>query len=383
MPATIKPPSAPVESKRRHPAREKALKPYLEKLRGWIAQVADADPESSARINIGTRSVTLEGWDRLQLCEYFDQGHGTVSEPAELMAHAIALVLKTVFDVERLKKDEQLESSNLYALQAELMLDTALGMALLDETQQAIDGWVQAGRVVDAKAMNLFRHQISRAISEAKKRIADSEIQQAEALSLTLGERRQRPEPGPAGISIAAVSPVVEPIDSGEDSDSVVIDDEPPPTRRRRGRRKESARRAGALPGAIDPVNYPSLTKVLSVFLAAAVVLFVLVVLVPKFFERSLPPMLRSDMPNAEQFESLDAMPPSIYVTVSAERWQHFDDQARRRMIDDLGRHAASAGYTGVLLRTSEGRPVARWFPERGYELILQREELPYQAVGY
>ena len=380
MSTTTAPPAALTASKKRHPAREKALAPYLDKLRNWITQVGNSDPESSARINVGSQTVILEGWDRVQLVEFFAAESSEASESAELMAHAVALVLKANFDVECLKNGNPDDSPKLYALQAELMLDTALGMALLDETQQAIDHWVLSGRVVDAKAMSVFRHQISRAVAQAKKRIADSELHQAEVLSKSLGDRLPEARPVPEVRRPTSAPAEVEPILLDGEGDLVEIDQ---PVRRKKPRKGVPVKRAGSLPGPTDTVVYPSFTKILSVGLVGVVGLFVLVVLVPMLFDRELPGMLRSDLPNADLLESVEAMPPSIYATVSDDRWREFGDRERRTMIDELGRQAAGLGYSGVILRTPDGRPVARWLQERGYELVRQHEELPYQSVGY
>ncbi len=73
---------------------------------------------------------------------------------------------------------------------------------------------------------------------------------------------------------------------------------------------------------------------------------------------------------NPDAFVDLVALPPSVYVTIDTENWNSLDDRDRRQLIDSLGIRAASAGYSGVLLKTLEGRPVARWLETRGYELI-------------
>ena len=358
MPATMN----PATTGKAHPARQIALSPYLAQLHGWLEQLVNVHPDHPARISVGTNTVTLEGWDHEQLRLYFDTETGLDGVRAELVAHSIAVVLKTTFDVGRLKEDKQRDSESFYALQGELMLDSALGIAVLHETQTMINELVQSGSIIDAKALSLFRHQIIRAINSARQCIADSDYHQAESLATTLG--------GPPVddavaedivVSTTVEEILVEPSEVAETTPETAP--EPEPLRRPSRRKKQP--RAVTTPGA----NF-SVTMGLTVCLIATAVCFAITVGAPAITDQPTARILRADLVNPDAFVDLVALPPSVYVTIDTENWNSLDDRDRRQLIDSLGIRAESAGYSGVLLKTLEGRPVARWLETRGYELI-------------
>ncbi len=405
---TVKGPSR----KRGRQARRQALQPYLDKLESWIVQAADVDPDRPAKINVGQRAVTLEPWDRQQLTEFFLSGGQPVPELAELMAHAVACVLRTIFDVERLKRDEQRLSADLYALQAELMLDTALGLAILEETQVAIDRLVQQGRVPDARALSQFRHQIKHAIGEARKRIADSEVQQAEELSVSMraadppqetvpGSPSGATERGPAprlrapsldgGVeTVAAELAGIDPVTGARlfDHVDVEIDDEPAaaparaPARapasspRAKSRsRKRSAAKAPSAPG------LPSLTPVLCGVLVGLAGFWAATVWHPSRTV-AIPHLTTAELPMQDKLDGVHAAPPSLYITVNEAAWEQMTESDRTTLIDAIGTQANRVGYSGLLLRTPNGRPVARWLKLRGPELVLAGEKPSAPAIG-
>jgi len=358
MPATI----TPATSGKAHPARQIALTPYLAQLRSWLEQVENVHPDHPARITVGTSTVTLEGWDREQLRLCFDTESGQAGALAELVAHSIGVVLKTTFDVGKLKQDRQDNSVGFYALQGELMLDSALGIAVLHETQTMINELVQSGSIIDAKALSLFRHQIIRAINSARQCIADSDYQQAESLATTLG--------GPP-VQDDALG------DSTPPSTIEQINPEPTPEPQRRRSRQRKQPAAVATPGAGF-----SVTLGLTFCLIATAVFFAITVGAPAMLDQPTARILRADLVNPDAFVDLVALPPSIYVTIDTESWNSLDERDRRQLIDSLGIRASSAGYSGVHLKTLEGRPVARWLEMRGYELIGYHEPGQVRPIG-
>ena len=57
-------------------------------------------------------------------------------------------------------------------------------------------------------------------------------------------------------------------------------------------------------------------------------------------------------------------------------------EREQGRLIGELGQRAESHGYSGLLLRTEEGRPVAQWLSQRGHQLILTDERPPMPLIG-
>jgi hypothetical protein len=88
------------------------------------------------------------------------------------------------------------------------------------------------------------------------------------------------------------------------------------------------------------------------------------------------PRVLTSEaMSRPELFQSFDARPPSLFVTLAPDSWAAMGEAERMELIRDLARLGKSSGYQGILVRTEEGRPVARWLELRGVTLIKRGEE--------
>jgi len=364
MPATMSPARTP----QAHPAREIALRPYLDKLRNWLEQVETMHPDQPAQITIESSKVTLEGWDRQQLQRFFDKETKPACIHAELMAHAIAMLCKVSFDISQLQNDDGSDSAKFYALQGELMLDSALGIAVLHETQTTINKLIQDGLMADAKAMSLLRHQIIHAVNVARRCIANSDFDQAESLATALG--------APADCnSVLDESIATTSIEQRQSVPIEAVETVNKKTRKRQRRQSSQAKQAA-------DAGFP-VTMGLAILLAATAVFFAITVGVPTVLDRSPEMILRSDLANPKEFVDLVALPSSIYVTIDSERWNQLDERERRQTIDNLGIRAASAGYAGLLLRTLDGQPVARWLNKRGFELIEYHETAPLNAIGY
>jgi len=377
---------APAPPRRAHPARQRALEPYLNKLEAWCRGAgSQGDLERRANIKVGERAITLEPWERLQLRAYFGGIEEAASDTAELMAHGTALLVKLTFDVERIKREEQRSSAALYALQAELMLDAALAMALLRETQTTIDEQVRAGRVELAKNLSQFRHKLARAASEAKQHIADSERQQAEALSGTLSDCPMEPEPpaesppattGPRGVGqprAAATQTGASDRQEGvaEDAETLV-----PRVRRRRPRPQQQRR--GSATGNVAPgtVKQPGRTGLLAFGLLVSAVIWLVLTQVPVWLAPPPPHFDAGHFSGSESLREITVRPPSAYMTIDELRWNALDPAARDRLLDDLANAALSAGLQGWLLRANTGKPLARWLHDRGVAVITDHEDI-------
>ena len=372
---------APAPSKRTHPARRRALEPYLQKLESWCANAGGVeDLERRANIKVGQRNLPLEPWERLQLKLYFDDHEGQPGGTPELTAHGSAQLIKIAFDVVRLKQGNNLSSAALYALQAELMLDTALGMALLKEAQAMIDELVRAGKVEPAKNLSQFRHKLVHAVTEAKQHIAESERAQAEELCGALTDipdfpepETTQPQPTPqAPRTTAPTAPDVEAVVQQALAEQV----EGPlaaPRRRTRPSGKPTARRSATPRGA--PVTLPSRTQLLAVGLAIAFALWLILVQAPKLLIEELPVLARGDFRDAELMTELHARPPSVYITLDEERWWRLRPAERNRVVREFADTTFAAGFQGMHVRGESGRPLARWLKDRGVESINQGEE--------
>ena len=165
------------------PQRERALGPYLEKLRSWNEAGGEpADLDRSARIRVGKHAVTVRPWERARIRDAFRPGDGAAPW-TRLLAQGIALLTKTLVDVGQLQRNPHMPLEEMYRVQAELMLDTAIGMALLRETQDAIDGLVFSGSVEEAKQLSEFRNKVARTVNGIKRLLSETERKQAENIA--------------------------------------------------------------------------------------------------------------------------------------------------------------------------------------------------------
>lgn len=363
-----------------HPARQKAIQPYLDKLAAWCRSPAGRqDLDRIARINIGSRQLVLEPWERAQLAAFFD---GVAEGVPATLTHGIALIVKGTLDVERLRKESESPTAELYALQAELMLDAAIGMALLHETDHAITREVQAGGVEQAKPLSTFRHKLSRMVTESKQHIADSERQQAEALAGSMTDQPfladPEPEPEPAPVEGPAEPPppvtAIDPeLKSLLDEAAAAEEIQPIPTVRRR--RRPPVRREEA-----PAVRMPTRTEVLAVATAVLLLVWAGVTQVPTMFEHEMTRIERAQIDVVGDL-NVDARPPSLFVTIPDGVWEAMSEDDREALVDSIAQAAVLYGYSGARLATDSGRPVARWLQARGSERIPPGESEAVQTA--
>jgi len=363
------------------PNRLRALEPYLQRLRRWNDESGEQDGtiERAARIRVGERTLSVGAWERIQIQAAFREELSATRDAARLMALAIALLTKSFVDVERFTANERSSATDFYALQAELMLDSAIGASLLQETQTLVDALVIAGKVEEAKKVSEFRHKLHGVVSEVKKIIADSEAALAEELAL------RTPKPavsvdGTLDRLAREVADEVERIERRKRSQkrSGGPREEPesngtllaPALFSARSRKRRTNGNGERLP-LVPPFDR---TKALAAILAVLILAWVSLVEVPRHFESEPPaaPALEASHPNL--FEELQSRPPSLYVTVRSIPWSMLGEAERRSAVERAGRDAAERGYRGVVFRTQAGRPVAQWLSASGVRLIAPAE---------
>jgi hypothetical protein len=363
------------------PNRLRALEPYLQKLRRWNddSGVQDGTIERAARIRVGARTLSVGAWERIQIQVAFREEMSATRDAARLMALAVALLTKSYVDVERFNAHERSAATDFYALQAELMLDSAIGASLLQETQTLVDALVIAGKVEEAKKVSEFRHKLHGVVGEVKKIIADSEAALAEELGLGT------PKPpvsvdGTLDRLAQKVADEVERIErrkrsrklAGEPREAPDADESllAPALFSARSRKPRTVPNGGLLPVA------PSFdrTRALAAILAILILAWAGLVEVPRHFETEPPaaPILEASHPNL--FEELQSRPPSLYVTVRSIPWSTLGETERRSAVERAGRDASERGYRGVVFRTHAGRPVAQWLSASGAKLIPPAE---------
>ena len=268
-------------------------------------------------------------------------GSTTMSGPASvLVSHGHAFLAKTNADIASLTANSELSRNTLYTLQAELMLDVAIGTALLREFQPAIDEAVAAGELAGAKELTQLGHRLRKGVASAQKVISEAGRSDASRLADVMTEI-----PCEAAPTTGALDQVAREI--GGDYD--------------RGKRKARVRRQ-----ILSQVRLPSRTELLVTALACALLLWVGLAKLPEFLHRGPRLIVGEDFTESSVLEVV-ARPPSLFVTLDASSWESADTAARDSMLAELvSVPLVDDDYRGALIKTSDGRPVAAWIRGAG-----------------
>ena len=342
-------------------ARERALRGYVDQLRDWCSGLADDESgERSAEIDFGRRRLSLDPWE-LQQLKLGTDGSNVISE---LLYEITALRAKCMVDTERLTEVDSDGVDTLYRLQGELMLDSAVGTELMSETQGRVDLLVQHGELEQARSVAQALHKLRHAVDEVNRSVAQSEA------ALTPGPNVEAEVE--TTIEIAA-APVGEPETAGPAPPAVKTSG--PMTR---AELTELARRATTDELEIEPAELApesdglsTRTRLLVASLALLLVVRLVAVELPRLWSEPLEHLSWSDLRHDAVLE-VSSRSPSLYVEVDAVAWDSYGATERRDLLDRVSGEAAARGYTGVLLRSADGRSLAQWWSSG-------RERLPQQ----
>jgi hypothetical protein len=330
--------------------RTRALDRWIEQLRRQSDEhAAPAASHEPLAIRVALQTLTVEPWVQAEIRRAFDRPNESTERPT-LVAHAVALRMKIEGDRARMRQAHVTGGHELYAVQAELMLDSAIGTALNREIQRVIDEEVQRGGMASAKHWTSLKNELNRVVSTVNQLLADSERQRAETLSDKLTDARVEP------VAPERYERLMQRLDVEERE------------RKQLARARKRARDALA--------NLPSRTEVLVAALAVTVAIWLGFVKLPEHLASGLPVLGTEDFPRADGFVDVVARPPSLYVTVDGDVWSGLAGDERRRLVSTISGVLLTSGYTGVLLKTEAGRPVAQWLALNGVTLIETDETL-------
>ena len=335
---------APTRAHRRQPA----LDAYVEQLHRYFAESEAASLQEG--IDVAGRRVAVEPWVADALRNSLAFGLGGDAQFA-LLTQAVALRMKIVDDASQLKRELSGPTRKLYVVQAELMLDAAMTMALLREIQQAIDDEVRAGHMDRAKQWTQLKNSMHGAATGLKSTLADAERRRADVLTDDLTDQ---PAVAAEVATPSRYAPMMQKL-AAEDAE-----------------RMRLARVRHRALVALD--HLPSRTELLVAFLAIAVAVWLGFVKLPEHFRTPLPRLAVKEFPRSDGFLEIEARPPSLYITLDSAAWSALDHDARRHQVRTVSSVLLTNDYTGVWLRTEEGRPVAQWLSGSGVRLLEQSE---------
>lgn len=344
MPSTLAPPRASPAVKQ----RAQALNRYLRRLR-------EPDAASGAARSM-LHELRADSWTRAKL----ERGDSPIDDGGvdgrELVAHGCAFLVKCHADLNALRTTTEPDRAALYTAQAELMLDVAIGKALLRELQPAIDQEVKAGDMAGAKGFTQFGHRLRKGVASAQAVISRAGRSDAERLADAMTGQPRETDPDAGALDQVA---------------------------RRIGNKHDQATRKRSLrEAALAQIRLPSRTETLVAALACSLLIWAGLVQLPAFLDREPRSIVVEDYADTSVLEVV-ARPPSLYVTLDAATWGSADPATRDALLSKVvSVPLVDDDYRGALIKTSDGRPVAVWTRGGGIRALAIVEPSPRPEVA-
>jgi hypothetical protein len=339
-----------------HQTRIKAIEPFLEKLGRMLSHST-----GPLEIRLYESQLALDPWEDEQLRLFIAGDSEQDRSCALLVVQGAALLLKSAADIDGMMSAVDPVEEQPYTLQADLMLDTAIGMALLREMQKAQDDLVRIGEVTLAKKLSRFQHKLRNALADIRKMIGESEHERAEQISDDLTDQPRQESASLDGMILDRAA-----AKAADEYARASL----------RDRAADKARAALAM--------LPSRTDILLYAFALTLAIWLGAVKLPQIIRMEPAALTKADFPQAAVFLDVTAKPPSVFIEVDGAAWREMDERRRIALVEMTGEVLESGGYSGALLRTERGRPLAQWMKSGGAILIETTEstgESP-QAIG-
>jgi hypothetical protein len=324
--------------------RRALLDPVAIKLLQLLDQHRDMD--SPSQINLGSSSVHVARWERDLVLEHHGDGEFPDRGWVTRVMDAISFQARALIDRDRLEKVTNADSSSLN----QLVLTTAVGIALKTELQKTVDRLILSGDVRTATQLSYTIQRVGVAVAGCREALESSQSWPA-ATELA---------PGLTCIPQDATLP------------------EAPPRRRRRVKRGPSEDelaaldelRTGSRRVKTTSGRRVSRVKAMFVMLVVLVAAWTALVLLPQLAQQPLETLSITDFRTVPQVRQVLARPPSLYVVVSEREWSRLSPESRLEVVDQIGEIAERADYTGAVLRLSNDDTVGRWLRAKGSSLV-------------
>jgi hypothetical protein len=363
---------------------------------------AGADDEMIG-LEVSGQELCIDPWTQQQLQSYSGPEGSSESECTRMVTQSVALLAKCEVDLVNLQAQDQQTPGSLYAAQAQLMLDAAVGQSLVMDIQRVIDDLLKSGRLEHARQLSKFHHQLRNAMFQLRGRIDSSHHSTLQDLADRLSDTESM-HGDPADEAALEIEgcrdPAAEATDtpsSGACGDERTARSVDPPSATRRmagtpaaqvapGRRASRPQRrpvkrstsggsnndpkARAVPSELPSATIPRLTVVLTgLFLLTAAWLTVVVgstlgAAGPGTFEG----IDRATFAATEG--QIEDRWPSLFVTVKTQAWDGLSDRERTRFAQELSNKLSPDGYSGALIRSTDGVPLAEWLRGGGVRLL-------------
>lgn len=325
--------------------RRRAIRPYLERIDPGPEKKSGAEPAN--RIPVENRFIELNTWEWSVLSRGLQQGVDEEATEVPIdgwprrLAECVAFQARYLTHLSRIEDEPPLAPRELAALRAELLTDAAVGLALQEELQRDVDNLVAVGNLDDAKKLTSFRHKIGQSVGRLKEIVGEEGFRAAEARAAEM----VLPAPKQPRLRRA--------VGSGE-ADEL-------PQQYRREMAYGPVRHLEAVP--------KNRVKPLLLVLAAVAIVGGIVWGATRGVEGP-PPVPEEIFLQIEGVRKVAVRPPSLFVTVDADRWQELSSSKRKEMVNKVGEIASRSGYQGAHFRTRDGAAVAQWLRKTGVRLL-------------
>lgn len=321
---------------------EQAEARRLELLRPFIAQLEllqskAGDGASSFERNRGAASLELNEWEENVLERVLSGTAGEAQRWPALILQGVAFQDKYRCAVEQLDDPSGLDEETRERTERQLVLGAALGLALTEELQRAMDDLVADNRLEEAKRLSAFRNRLIHSLKALRNRMGNGAFDVARELSAEAVVHRN-------DQTVSAPVPQ-QFFDRSED-----FGDDRPAARPRAVRAAEET---------------SDRTKPLVLVLGLLLVIWAVFIL-PRLTREKLPELLAQDVPQLPAVQQVVSRPPSMFVTVDRKLWDELPRAERRLFVDKLGKTASKAEYTGVHVKADDGSTVAQWLRDTG-----------------
>ncbi len=319
--------------------RAALLRPYMDRL-GGLERHRDAEGKATT-IHVGARSFRIDPWERERILAHL--GEDEAGSWESLLVEGAALQTRTLVDLDSAEPDTDA---------SQLVLDTAIGLKMMEDAQGVINRMILSGQMEEARQLTRFRNKIGQVLQDLKQAIGENQVAEAEAIAGIQPAQRLPEETELPGSDEPA---------STEDVTSGVLND--------LADNLEQAASAGA----VDPTRAPRRSKARPAVWALTVSLVALGAV--SLLTREAPTVIEPLQPVAftatPEITYAQCVPPSILARVDNRAWLEMGDEGRYRLVENASRIASVAGYTGVLLSDNQGTVLAQWLRDEGIRILL------------
>lgn len=341
----------------------KVLDGYVEQIRLWSSQSMQTDA-----IPFGDVLVAVTPWTARALQRFCNTPAPPQGKIDDLATEAVALIAKCRTDLGSGENDDEQDLNVVYARQAETMLNVAVGGVVLKQIQKKCSELIAEGRNEDMRELNALQHQVRKAVQDARGSLGESEQRRASEFATAFGDG----EP----LEDVAAEPETLPL---AESPAPALAGRKPAAAPASHRTPRPAARPSTF---ILPSEEPAPRKSkFQTYVFWLVLLAMAGGLAAVGVERlrSAPPIqgdasssLTTAMADFPGITAVQDRNPYVLLTVHTNFWDTTNNSRRQEWINDLRRLAERHGYSGLMLRSTGGVPLAEWVQDRGIKYAAE-----------